>query len=166
MKKMLIVYYSVSCGNTERIAEMLKKETGADIERLQPENAYTGSYDEIVEQGQREVRAKYEPKLLPLHHALSDYEIIAVGSPTWWYTMAPAVRTFLHENDFTGKTVIPFTTNGGYPGKEIEDMEKLAVGAKIAFPTRIRFDSNGGDHLETPTEEVEEWVRKIAESIR
>lgn len=165
MKKMLIVYYSLSNGNTERIAEMLKQETGADIARIETEKPYTGSYDEIVEQGQREVRAKFEPTILPLSENVADYDVIAVGSPTWWYTMAPAVRSFLKNADLAGKTVVPFTTNGGYPGKEIEDMSALCVGATIAFPMRVRFDSTGGDKLETPVEKVEEWARRVAQSL-
>mgnify|MGYP003195394035 FL=1 len=39
--------------------------------------------------------------------------IVAFLAVVMWYTMAPAVLTFLTTNDFTGKTVIPFMTNGG-----------------------------------------------------
>lgn len=35
MKKMLIIYYSVSNGNTKLIAEKLQKATGADIARIE-----------------------------------------------------------------------------------------------------------------------------------
>lgn len=45
----------------------------------------------------------------------ADYDVIAVGTPTGWYTMAPAVLTFLKGQDFKGKTVISFMTNGGWP---------------------------------------------------
>lgn len=53
------------------------------------------------------------PQINPISVNLADYDVIAIGTPTWWYTMAPAVLTFLTTNDFTGKTVIPFMTNGG-----------------------------------------------------
>ena len=43
----------------------------------------------------------------------SAYDIIAIGTPTWWHTMAPAVRSFLAQHDFAGKTAVPFMTNGG-----------------------------------------------------
>lgn len=42
-KRMLIVYYSVSNGNTERIAQWLQKATGADIARIETVKPYTGS---------------------------------------------------------------------------------------------------------------------------
>ena len=64
----------------------------AEIDTVQP---YTGSYDEVVDQGQREVNAGYKPEIKPLTVNIQDYDVIAVGTPTWWYTMAPAVLTFL-----------------------------------------------------------------------
>ena len=116
MKKMLVVYYSWSNGNTKKIAEQLADETGADIARIETTEPYRGSHEDVVEQGKREVEAGFMPQINPLSVNLADYDVIAIGTPTWWYTMAPAVLTFLTTNDFTGKTVIPFMTNGGWPG--------------------------------------------------
>ena len=67
---------------------------------------------------------------------LAGYDVIAVGTPTWWYTMAPAVKTFLHRNDFARKTVVPFMTNGGWLRHVIEDMKKvkLRLGRRAARP--------------------------------
>lgn len=75
--------------------------------------------------------------------------------------MAPAVRTFLSENDFSGKTVIPFATHAGWPGHAIEDMAKLCKGAKVAHEMTVRFDSAGGSDLVTPQEEVEAWIAAV-----
>lgn len=61
--KRLIVFYSISCGNTRRVAEMIQKELGADIEELKTEKPYKGDYADIVKQGQREVDYKYKPKV-------------------------------------------------------------------------------------------------------
>ncbi|MCC8023852.1 MAG: NAD(P)H-dependent oxidoreductase [Clostridium sp.] len=161
MKKMLIAYYSWSNGNTKRIAEQLKKETGADLIRIETEAPYKGSYNEVVDQGKREVDSGFQPKIQPVSVDLSQCDVIAVGTPTWWYTMAPAVLTFLTSNNFSGKTVIPFMTNGGWPGHVIEDMEAACPGARITLATEIRFDSEGGDKMETPQEEVNAWVAQV-----
>ena len=123
MKKLLIIYYSWSNGNTERIAKMLQSETDSDILKIDTVVPYSGSYDDVVNQGQNEVQRGYEPEIKPLDINIADYDVIAVGTPTWWYTMAPAVKTFLHQQDFTGKTVVPFMTNGGWPGHVIKDMK-------------------------------------------
>lgn len=45
MKKLLIVYYSWSCGNTERTAKALQSVAGGDLVRLDTAVPYTGSYN-------------------------------------------------------------------------------------------------------------------------
>ena len=97
MPKMLIVYYSWSNGNTERIAKELQSATGADIARIETVEPYTGSHQQVVDQGLRETEAGYMPPIRPLEKDPADYDVIAIGTPTWWYTMAPAVKTFLSE---------------------------------------------------------------------
>ncbi|MDO5002287.1 MAG: flavodoxin [Eubacteriales bacterium] len=161
MKKLLIVYYSWSNGNTERIAKKLQSAAGGDLLRIDTAVPYSGSYNDVVDQGQREVEQGYEPELKPLGADLDSYDVIAVGTPTWWYTMAPAVRTFLHGNDFTGKTVVPFMTNGGWPGHVIRDMKKACPGADIACEMKVKFDSDGGDRLETPEDKIEAWAQSV-----
>ncbi|MGI5888651.1 MAG: flavodoxin [Oscillospiraceae bacterium] len=160
-EKMLVVYYSWSNGNTKRVAEMLSSAAGADIAAIKTKIPYKGTYNKVVEQGRRETERGYMPEIEDIGRDLGDYGVIAVGTPTWWYTMAPAVKTFLHQNEWSGKTVIPFMTNGGWPGHVIKDMEKECSGAEFAFPMQVKFDSSGGDHMETPMEDVVEWTEKV-----
>ena len=165
MKKMLVVYYSWSNGNTKRIAEQLTNGTGADIARIETAEPYRGSHDDVVEEVEREVEAGLMPQINPISVNLADYDVIAIGTPTWWYTMAPAVLTFLTTNDFTGKTVIPFMTNGGWPGHVIKDMKDKCKGAAFAHEMQIQFDSMGKDHLETSEEVITEWIGQINTDI-
>lgn len=159
--KMLIVYYSVSNGNTRRIAEQLQKETGADLAEIETVIPYTGTYNEIVEQGQQEVNRGYKPEIKPLTFNLEEYDFIAVGTPTWWYTMAPAVLTFLSEHNWAGKNVIPFQTHGGWPGHVLKDIKKTCEGAKFDCEMMIQFDSAGGAEIVTSKQELAEWVQQI-----
>ena len=165
MKRVLIVYYSWSNGNTERIAKMLQKEIGGDIVRIDTITPYEGSYDDVVNQGQEEVQRGYEPEIKPLGVNISDYDVIAVGTPTWWYTMAPAVLTFLHTESFADKTVIPFMTNAGWPGNVIKDMKTACKGADIKYEMEIQFDSTGGSRLETPMEDITKWIQNVKQII-
>lgn len=160
MKK-LILYYSQARGNTRRIAKMIQQATGADLEEIETVAPYTGTYDEIVNQGQREVKSGFLPALKPLQADLSRYDEILLGTPTWWYTMAPAVRTFLTQNDLAGKNVVLFQTHGGWPAHCLEDMEKMADGANIRSTYAVQFDSTGGDHLETPMADIERWIQTL-----
>ena len=92
---------------------------------------YEGSYDDVVDQGQDEVNRGYMPPIKPLDVNLADYD------------------------------VIPFMTNGGWPGHVIKDMEKACKGAKCVAPMEIQFDSTGGDHLETSEKEIRQWIKEV-----
>lgn len=166
MKKMLIVYYSVSNGNTKMIAERLQKATGADIARIETVTPYTGSYDAIVDQGQREVNRGYQPEIRPLSVNLADYDMVAVGTPTWWYTMAPAVLTFLNSCDWLGKTVVPFQTHGGWPGHVMKDIKAACKGAAFCHELAVQFDSTEGSRLVTPEKNVEIWSKQVKEEMK
>lgn len=161
MSRMIVVYYSWSNGNTEKIARELAEEKNADIAKIETAEPYEGSYNDVVAQGKRETEEGFKPVLKPLNVNLGDYDVIAVGTPTWWYTMAPAVKTFLEDNDFSGKTVIPFMTNGGWPGHVIKDMTKAVKGASVEHSMEIQFDSGGGSKQVTPQSQVEGWIRSI-----
>ena len=88
MKKLLIIYYSWSNGNTERIAKMLQSETDSDILKIDTIVPYSGSYDDVVNQGQNEVQRGYEPEIKPLLFRLVYYlkltpsqELLIFSSP-------------------------------------------------------------------------------------
>lgn len=162
---MLIIYYSWSNGNTKKITEKLQKATNTDIERIETEVAYSGSYNEVVNQGQEEVESGYKPETKGLNADINDYDVIAIGTPTWWYTMAPAVLTFLSKNDWNDKTVIPFSTHGGWPGHTLKDIEKLCKGAEVKKGMAIQFDSTGGAKLVTKEEEINNWIEKVKDNL-
>lgn len=165
MKKMLIVYYSWSNGNTEKIAKMLKEKTNADLLRIDTELPYSGTYEEVVNRGQDEVNRHYMPKLKDYDVNIKDYDVIALGTPTWWYTLAPAMLSFIRNNDFKDKIVVPFMTNGGWPGHVINDIKKECVGAKFKCSMKVRFDSEGGNKLITPIEEIDKWISEVSKLL-
>lgn len=160
-KKTLVVYYSWSCGNTEKIAEQLADACDADIARIETVVPYPEDYQETVDQGQREVNAGFMPEIENLEHNPADYDVIVIGTPTWWYTMAPAVKTFIAENDFSGKTVVALSTNGSWPGNVTADIEDACAGASFGPALEVQFDSTGGDHQETPQSQVDAWIEQI-----
>lgn len=160
-KKTLVVYYSWSCGNTEKIAEQLADACDADIARIETVDPYPEDYQETVDQGQREVNAGFMPEIENLEYNPADYDVIVIGTPTWWYTMAPAVKTFIAENDFSGKTVVALSTNGSWPGNVTADIEDACAGASFGPALEVQFDSTGGDRQETPQSQVDAWIEQI-----
>ena len=155
--KTLIVYYSYS-GNTKRIAEMIQSKIGGDTARIETVNPYEGDYNSVVEQGKKEVDSGFAPEIKPMNINMSDYDTIVLGTPVWWYTYAPAVKTFLDENDFSGKTVYAFATNGGWIGHTFNDVERECTGAEIKPGLNIRFDE---ERLVTPESEIYDGINKI-----
>lgn len=159
--KSLVLFYSLTNGNTKRIAEMIKKEKNSDIEQIDTVIPYPDDYDTVVSQGQDEVNRGYTPEIKALKSNLNDYDVIYIGTPTWWYTMAPAIHTLLKEYNFSGKTVIPFMTCGGWPGHVIKDMKKLLKNSNVPSSMEVTFDSNGGDKLVTPIEDIIKEIKNF-----
>ena len=160
MGKHIIVYYSMD-GNTRQIAEKIHRETGFPLVRLDTVVPYTGTDEEIVAQGQDEVNRGYQPALKPLGVDLEAYDTFLVGTPTWWYTMASPVLSFLHLVDWRGKTLVPFQTHAGWPGHCLEDMERACPGAKVRYPRKIHFSPQQFGKLVTPQSEVESWIAAL-----
>ena len=79
--------------------------------------------------------------------------------------MTPAVKTFLHNENWKGKEVIPFMANGGWPGHVIKDMKKACTEASFSDEMQIQFDSTGGSELVTPQKEIENWITNIKNNI-
>lgn len=112
------------------------------------------------------MKTVYKPEIKPIQADLSEYDILAIGTPTWWYTMAPAIRTFLENECFSGKAVIPFMTHAGWPGHGVKDMKNILKDATIENEMQIQFDEEGKDKLTTPIAEIERWIQNTREMIR
>ncbi len=110
--KSLIVYYSHS-GNTSKIAEIIHKKVDGDISRIEPINPYPRDYNRVVDQAKKEIKSGYIPDLQLHIDDINSYNKIFIGSPNWWNTIAPPVKSFLLQYDLSGKVVIPFCTHGG-----------------------------------------------------
>ena len=92
--KAVVIYYSWG-GNTKSIAEKVARELNCGAARIDTVVPYEGDYNSIVDRGADEVKRGYEPEIKPLGIDLSDYDTVILGTPVWWYTFAPAVKTFL-----------------------------------------------------------------------
>lgn len=158
--KTLVIYYSQACGNTKRIAEMIQKAYNADIAEIETVTPYTGSYEDIVNRGQEEVTSGFMPEIKPLSADISNYDNIVICTPTWWYTMAPAVRTLLNDTDMKGKKIAAVQTHGGWPGHVFDDIKKLCK-LKNMKTLSVQFDSTGGNKLVTDVVQLEKEISDL-----
>lgn len=94
--KALVVYYSRS-GNTRAVAEAIHAAVGGDIVELQPVTPYPEAYRATTDQAKQELASGYKPPLKNRIEHIEAYDVVFVGSPNWWGTVAGPVRTFLSE---------------------------------------------------------------------
>ena len=129
--KTLVVYYSAS-GNTKRVAEDIAEAASADLFEIVPTEVYTSDDLNWTNSDSRVSREHDDESLrdVPLTttevHDWDSYDTVFIGYPIWWGIAAWPVDTFVKNNDFTGKTVIPFATSSssgmGQSGSLLADM--------------------------------------------
>lgn len=156
-KKILVAYFSWS-GNTKHIAEEIQNSVGGDMFRIETATPYPNDYNETA---YGVAKKQHDENIFPELKSkgdVSNYDVIFVGTPAWWYTMAPAVKTFLKENNFEGKTIVPFTTHGGGGGYHIpDDMAKLATGADVVKNQLVVYGKgNSGT-----SKEIDNWLNSL-----
>ena len=114
--KVLVVYYSAS-GNTKRVAEDIAEAAAGDLFEITPAEPYTSDDLNWTNSDSRVSREHDDESLrdVPLTTTevenWDDYDTVFIGYPIWWGIAAWPVDTFVKNNDFTGKTVIPFATS-------------------------------------------------------
>ena len=114
--KTLVVYYSAT-GNTEAVANYIADATGGDLFELEPIEPYTDEDLNYNDENSRVSQEYADESLRDVElvsatvEGFDEYENIFVGYPIWWQVAAWPVNQFIENNDFTGKTVIPFCTS-------------------------------------------------------
>ena len=129
--KTLVVYYSAS-GNTERVAKDIAEAAGADLFEIVPTEVYTSDDLDWTNPDSRVSREHDDESLRDVPLTTTEvpdwdsYDTVFIGYPIWWGIAAWPVDTFVKNNDFTDKTVIPFATSSssgmGQSGSLLADM--------------------------------------------
>lgn len=155
-KRILVAYFSHS-GNTRELARFIQNATGADGFEIVPVDPYPTDYDAVVEQAKQELAANFRPALKSAGPEVKSCDVIFVGSPNWWSTIAPPVMTYLQAHDLSGKTIVPFITHeGSRMGRSVQDVRKLSPGATVLDGRPFR-----GREVKTAGEDVGRWLRDL-----
>lgn len=154
-KKVLIAYYSLRNGNTRVVAEQIKNNVGGDIFRIETVQTYPAEYRAVTEQAKKELESGFRPPLKTQIPDFDQYDIVYIGSPNWWGTIAPAVMTFLESYNFSGKTILPFITHeGSRMGRSEADIKKFCPGAVVLNGLPVR-----GANVNNADGDVQKWLR-------
>ena len=160
--KILIVYLSRT-SNTRTIAEIIHKNAGGTLVALELEKPYPENYRATVEQVVKENETGYLPPLKTKIDSIQNYDVVFVGFPTWGMKLPPPMKSFLKQNDLSGKTIVPFNTNDGYGiGSGFDTVKELCPKSKIldGFSIKGGTESDGRARL-TKVENVKEAETKV-----
>ena len=129
--KTLVVYFSAT-GTTKAAAQKLAKEFNADLYEITPEQPYT---DADLDWRDKQSRSTIEmqdkssrPAIQGRCENITDYDVVWIGFPVWWYTAPTIVNTFIEAHDLSGKTLNVFATSGG------SKVEPCTADLKKAYP--------------------------------
>lgn len=143
-------------GNTEYIAMMISEATHGDLFAIKTERTYPSPHVPLIEAAKQEAEAGERPKLATHIKNLSDYDVIFVGYPNWWYDMPMAIYSFFDEYDFSGKTVIPFVTSGGSGfSQSVETITTMEKNAKV-----IKGPAIQGRNVPNARQTINNWLEK------
>lgn len=154
----LVAYYSAQ-GHTESVANTLADELNADTFVITPTQPYTRE-DLNYNNDDSRVSTEHldENRHVELETITPDnfdsYGTILIGYPIWWANAAWVIDDFVTENDFSGKTVIPFCTSASSPLGESGTLLADMAGTGD-WQEGIRFSSSVDE------EEVRQWANEL-----
>ena len=166
--KALIAYYSHS-SNTKKLAEFIGKVIKSEFSNAEidffytePEKAYSQSYNTVLNEAKRDINSNIKPKLKNNIKNIDDYDVIFIGSPNWWNTIAPPMNTFLNSFDFSNKIIMPFCTHGGGGSGSIKrDVEKESKSKQVA-----KILSVYGSSASSAENEIKKWIKDTFVKIK
>lgn len=142
-------------GNTAVVSEYIHDIVGADLFEIESVNEYPIDYYECTDVAKQELRDNARPGVRKMPGDLSEYDTVFIGGPIWWGTYPMPMFTVLEQIDWSGKTVMPFSTHEGSGLGNVErDMKKLCVGANVKPGLAIY-----GSSVASAKSDVEKWIK-------
>ena len=169
-KKVLVVFFSrtgenyavgnIEKGNTHIVAEIIAKETGGKLFRIETVKPYPDEYKACVEVAKAEKENNARPEVKG-DVKVEDYDIIFLGYPNWWGDMPMAVYTFIEKHNWNGKTVVPFCTHegSGLSGTE-RKLKNVCRGAMVSEGLAIKGTTAQNSQPQA-LKTVQTWLKKV-----
>jgi len=168
----LVLYFSrtgeqyvvgvIDKGNTAIVAEMIAEQTGADMfEVLPADDHYPMTYEALTDVAKQEQNENARPEYSGTLPDLSKYSTIFIGAPVWWGDWPMIMYTVFENNDFSGKTLIPFST---HEGSGLSGFDKKLEGTCPDSPIGKGLAIEGNDaqnNQEKVRESVSSWLADL-----
>ena len=161
-----LVLFASRSGNTERMANEIRKQLDCDILEVEPEVPYDNDYNAMLERSQEELAAIRQGNYPPVKTSIEsfdDYDIVFVGYPIWYGSMATPMQTFLHSHasKLAGKRIALFATSGSSGiSTSVNEARNLCPDATIIEETLLLTSST----LSQMATRVPAWLEEIGAS--
>ncbi len=143
--KAAVVYYSMS-GTCRKLAELIEKETGADLIELVPKKAYPDKGFRKFFWGGKSALMADLPELEAYDFDAGRFDLIIFGTPVWASTFTPPLRTFIEENReaLSDKDFAAYACCMGSGGeKTLRKLQKeLEIGRFVSEAVYLETDVN------------------------
>ncbi|WP_426119622.1 flavodoxin [Kocuria sp. LHG3120] len=148
---------TLQLGNTEVLAGMIAELIDCDMYRIEAAETYPVDYDETVARNVAEQDAEARPAIAHPLPDLTGYATVLIGSPIWNVRAPMIMSTFLEALDFTGTTILPFTTHAmSGLGTVPRDYTALAPTATIGPGLAVR-----GEEVYDAAADTEQWLAQV-----
>lgn len=158
--KTLVVYHSYT-GQTRMIAEKIKEKLNCDILELKPTVPFSTDYQSVVDEYQSNEADKKIVNIEDIAIDLKEYDKVVIGSPVWWYTITPVVRSFLTKYDLSNKKIYPFATNAGWLGRTFKEVESICNGNIHEGLNVVFYEDYREKKCITKEDDIVKWIEKI-----
>ncbi len=154
-KKILTIYFSNN-GNTKCVAQNINNIIGGDIKEIELVENYPKNIFAMSNLTRKQMKDGYLPKIKDVD--ISNYDIIFIGSPVWNFSISLPVKTFLNNNNFDNKILIPFFTysGGANQNKIVKEIENITGVNSIKKP--LFMFENG---IILTKEQIIKWLNNI-----
>lgn len=102
----------VAPGNVQQLAGWVQEQTGGDLFSIQVTEPYPSDWDECLARANEERAENARPALTETVETISDYDVVFLGYPNWWYGAPMALLSFIEQNDLSGKQIYLFCSHG------------------------------------------------------
>lgn len=160
------VLYASRTSNTERVAQLIQTTLDCDILEIEPETPYDNDYNAMLERSQEELAAIRQGNYPPVKtsvESFDDYDIVFVGYPIWYGSMATPMQTLLHEHaeKLAGKQIALFATSGSSGiSTSVGEARSLCPNATVIDRTLLLTSST----LSQMATRVPAWLEEIGAS--
>lgn len=155
----LIIYYS-STGYNQRVAKLLAQKTGADLFEVQPVKAYDKNMWAAWDVAKKEREDGNLPELKTGYPDMSKYQRIFFGGPSWGFTLANPLQSFLKKADFAGKPVYPWVTYYDHDEQYLADLKKQLHNGQVHDLLELTMGTLGGERR--LNQALDSWLQTMA----